>query len=251
MPQSLAPRRTLRRGIVVSSAADLNAVPVAEFTLAAVIFAGKRALPLSQLSRTRSLGWRDVFTGHPLSNLDRTIGVVGFSKIGRRVVRFLELLDTAQVLVADPFADSKEVAAAGGRLVDLPELLAASDILTLHAPLLPSTANLIGAAELALLPDGATVINTARGGILDHEALVTECASGRLDAILDVTSPEPLPLDHPLLTLPNVAVTPHIAGSLGSETRRLSRHALDALAAFCAGEPLPGQVAPEMSEVSA
>lgn len=239
------------RGIAVSSAADANAGPVAEYTLAAVILAGKRALPLAQATRTTPLSWGDAFGANRLSNYRRTIGIIGFSKIGRRVIELLRVLETGPVLVSDPYADPVEVLAAGAELVTLEETLRRSEILSLHAPLLPSTEHMIGAAELALLPDGATVINTARGGIVDHDALLHECASGRLDAILDVTEPEPLPAGHPLLALPNVTVTPHVAGSLGSETRRLSRHAIDALAAVVAGEPVPGAVQRETNEVSA
>ncbi len=110
-------------------------------------------------------------------------------------------------------------------------------MLTLHVPALPATRNLIGAAELALLRDGATVINTARGAVLDTAALESECASGRIDAILDVTEPEPLPAGSLLYDLPNVMITPHIAGSLGSETRRMSESALDELERYLSGRP--------------
>ncbi|WP_235939462.1 hydroxyacid dehydrogenase [Occultella kanbiaonis] len=239
------------RGVQVATAATMNAVPVAEYTLAAVILAGKRALPLAQVGRTQPTGWQNSFATRSLSNLGRTIGIVGFSTIGRRVLELLRVLETGPVLVADPFADPDRVRAAGGELRPLPEVLGRAEILSLHAPLLPSTQHLIGRAELGLLPDGATLINTARGGIVDSAALLAECASGRLDAILDVTDPEPLPTGHPLLALPNVTVTPHLAGSLGSETRRLSHFALDGLAAYAAGEPLPGAVTPEASELSA
>lgn len=242
-----------RRGIHVSAAADMNAVPVAEFTFAAIVMAGKKAPFLAARSRDegRQPVWAQLRSREDLSNCDRTIGVVGFSRIGRRVVDLLRLLENREVLVADPYADPVQVAEAGARLVGLHELLRCSEALTLHAPALPSTCRLIGASELALLPDGATVINTARGAILDHDALVAECATGRLDAILDVTDPEPLPPGHPLLTLPNVMVTPHVAGSLGAEARRLTAHALGELERWVVGEPLVSPVNPEEVEVRA
>lgn len=249
--RELVPAGIRDRGIAVTTAADLNAIPVAEFTLAAVTFAGKRALPLAELGRRSPGTWEDSFASPALSNLGRTIGVVGFSRIGRRVLELLSVLDTGAILVADPFADPAEVAAAGGRLVPLEELLAQADVVSLHAPLLPTTAGMIGAAELASMPDGATLINTARGALVDHDALERECRAGRLDAILDVTDPEPLPAGHPLLSLPNVTVTPHVAGSLGSETHRLADFAVDAVVAFAAGGPLPGALTLEASEVSA
>lgn len=247
----LLPEDVHTRGLTVITAADHNAVPVAEYTLAAVIMAGKRALPLAQLERTEPSGWGESFARVGVSNLGRTIGIVGFSKIGRRVVELLKVLDTGPILVSDPFADPADVASCGASLVSLDEVLASSEILSLHAPLLPSTHHMIGTAQLALLPDGATIINTARGAILDHEALLAECASGRLDAILDVTDPEPLPAGHPLLALPNVTITPHIAGSLGTETLRLSRHVLDQLERWTAGQPLEGALILDGTEVSA
>ena len=249
--RGLLPAGGYERGIQVATAAEANAIPVAEYTLAAIVLAGKRALPLAQLGRTSPTGWGASFSARTLSNHGRTIGIVGFSKIGRRVLDLLRVLQTGPVLVADPLADRAEVARAGGELLPLAEVLARAEILSLHAPLLPSTQGMIGAAELALLPDGATLINTARGPIVDHDALLTECTTGRLDAILDVTDPEPLPAGHPLLDLPNVTVTPHLAGSLGSETRRLSAFVLDALAAHLQARPLPGALTAETIGVSA
>jgi phosphoglycerate dehydrogenase-like enzyme len=121
-------------------------------------------------------------------------------------------------------------------------VLRSVDVLSLHAPLLPETIGMIGARELALLRDGATLVNTARGALIDTDALTRECASGRLDAILDVTDPEPLPDDSPLYDLPNVSITPHISGSLGSETFRLTDAALDELQRWVNGEALTSQV---------
>lgn len=233
------------RGIVVSTSAEENAVPVAEYTLAAVIMAGKKAPFLAARAHVTRDGWEDVIGRNDLSNRSRTIGLVGFSRIGRRVATMLRMLDTAAVLVADPFAAADEVSAAGARLVCLDELLSRSEILSLHAPLLPETHHMIGSRELSLLPDRATVINTARGALIDHDALAAECMSGRLDAILDVTEPEPLPPNSVLYSLPNVMITPHIAGSLGAETRRMSRHAIDELERWLAGEELLTPVTPD------
>jgi len=240
-----------RRRILVTTAADENAIAVAEFTLAAVIFAGKKVPFLAQDARRHRDDWPAYLTGRgELSNRGRTIGVVGFSRTGRRVVDRLRSLEV-EVLVADPYADPALVSAAGGRLVGLPELLRASDVLTLHVPALPATRHLIGAAELARLRDGATVINTARGAVLDTAALERECAAGRLDAMLDVTEPEPLPADSLLYDLPNVMITPHVAGSLGSETRRMSESALDELERHVSGRPPRAAVTPGEFVVSA
>lgn len=224
-----------RRDILVTSAADQNAVPVAEFTFAAIVLATKRAFFHIAEARDKRPGWFGHEVWPAFGNLGRTIGVVGFSRTGRRVIEKLRALDGVRVLVADPFADPVRVAAAGAELVDLDAMLPQIDVLTLHAPALPTTRHMIGARELGALPDRAVVINTARGAILDHDALADECRTGRIDAVLDVTEPEPLPATSLLLALPNVAITPHIAGSLGSETRRMADAALDELAAFASG----------------
>ncbi|WP_043622783.1 hydroxyacid dehydrogenase [Nonomuraea candida] len=239
-----------RRGLLVTSAADENAIPVAEFTLAAIIFAGKKAPFLAQDALMRRAGWSSLVRREDLSNRERTVGVVGYSRVGRRVVERLRALEV-EILVADPYASPAEVGAAGARLVELPELLPRCDVLSLHVPQLPATRHLIGAAELAALPDGATVINTARGAVLDTAALERECAAGRLNAILDVTDPDPLPPGSPLYGLPNVMITPHVAGSLGSETRRMSESALDELERHVTGRPPRAAVTVDEFKVSA
>lgn len=222
------------RGIRLTSAADANAVPVAEFTLGAILLSGKRTF--THLQAPHDAGW-NAWTARRIGNVDRTVGIVGFSRIGRRVVELLRPFDGIRCLVSDPFADADAVAAAGGTLLPLDEMLPQVDVLSLHAPSLPATRHMIADAQLAALPDGATVINTARGALLDHAALLAECRTGRLDALLDVTEPEPLPADSELRRLPNVAITPHLAGSLGTEGRRLADAALDELAAYIAGAP--------------
>lgn len=243
--RSLVGDEVWRRGIRVSNAAEANAIPVAEYTLAAVIFAGKKAPFLAADEQAAYQGWQHVNGYGDLSNFGRTVGIVGFSRTGRRVVDLLKCLEGVTCLVSDPYADRAEVEAAGAELVSLTEMLPRTDVLSLHAPALPDTHHLIGAAELALLPDHATVINTARGSLLDSAALAAECGSGRLFAILDVTDPEPLPADSPLRRLPGVMITPHLAGSLGSEIRRLTDHTLAELARWIAREPLRTEVTAE------
>ncbi|AYG02291.1 hydroxyacid dehydrogenase [Gryllotalpicola protaetiae] len=240
-----------KRGIAAANVADVNAVPVAEFTLAAVIMAGKRA-PFLAADATVHAGWESIDRFGQLGNVGRTVGVVGFSRVGRRVVSALQQLEALTCLVYDPYADAGEVTAAGGRLVGtLDELLPRVDVLSLHVPALPETRNMIGAAELAALPDHATVINTARGSVIDTAALEAECASGRLNAIIDVTEPEPLPAASVLFSLPNVMVTPHIAGSLGNELYRMTDAALDELERYVRGLPLSAAISSEDLRLSA
>ncbi|MGN6204178.1 hydroxyacid dehydrogenase [Humibacter sp.] len=239
------------RGIRASTVAEANSVPVAEYTLAAVIFAGKKAPFIAADAEARRGNGLRIERYGELSNLGRTIGIVGFSRVGRRVVDLLQQLEDVTCLVSDPYADPLEVQAAGAELVTLEELLPRVDVLSLHAPALPSTQNMIGAEQLAALRDHATLINTARGSLIDTAALEAACATGRINAIIDVTEPEPLPADSVLFTLPNVMITPHIAGSLGSELHRMTDAALDELERYAAGDPLVDEITSEDLQLSA
>ncbi|MGN6425642.1 MAG: hydroxyacid dehydrogenase [Leifsonia sp.] len=239
------------RGIRATSVAEANAVPVAEFTLAAIIFAGKKAPFIAADPEVRRDHGLQISRFGELSNLERTIGVVGFSRVGRRVVDLVQQLEGVTCLVSDPYADPVEIVAAGGIPATLDELLPRVDVLSLHAPALPSTRHMIGAPQLAALRTHATLINTARGSLVDTAALERECASGRLNAILDVTDPEPLPADSLLYRLPNVFVTPHLAGSLGSELHRMTDAALDELERYVAGQPLLDEITSEGLRLSA
>jgi phosphoglycerate dehydrogenase-like enzyme len=225
------------RGIAVSSAADANAEPVVDFTLAVVTLAGKGAFGLA---RAYAAGRYAPF-GERRGNDGRVVGVVGASRIGGRVIARL-LAAGYRVLVADPHLDPVRAAELGAELTDLDDLCRRCDVLTLHAPQLPETYHLLDERRLALLPDGAVVINTARGSLVDSGALAAACANGRIDACLDVTDPEPLPPDHPLFALPNVWITPHLAGVQGGEVRRLGEFAVAEVERFVAGEPLLGAV---------
>lgn len=248
--QGLVSDELWERGITVTSAADANAVPVAEYTFASIILAFKRAF-VHVRTPAEVLGWGDLVGSPKYGSVGRTVGIVGFSRIGRRVVRMLRQLDDVHILVADPFVAPETVAEGGAELVPLEAMLRRVDVLSLHAPALPETHHMIGRAELAALRDGATVINTARGWILDHDALFDECAAGRLDAVLDVTEPDPLPADSPLRALANVALTPHIAGSMGTEARRLADSALDDLETLLRGGVLSQVITQPDMELSA
>lgn len=229
----------VRRGIVFTNAGEGNAQAVAEYTAATIVLAGKRARYAEQIYREgRAFVDREadlLDTG----NYGRTVGLVGASRIGRRVAQLLLATDL-RVLIYDPYASEEEVVSLGGLKVELDELLAASDIVSLHAPATPETEHMIGAHELAVMRDGAVLINTARGSLIDHDALRTHLRAGRIDAILDVTEPEPLAADDELWSLPNVTLTPHIAGATGNELHRLGRDVIDEVARFVAGEAFVG-----------
>ncbi|MEV0281557.1 hydroxyacid dehydrogenase [Streptomyces sp. NPDC050610] len=225
------------RGIAVSSAADANAGPVADFTLAAIVLAAKKALPTAAAYPGGWPAFRDRRGADA-----RTIGVIGASRIGRLVIARLRDSDRGhRLLLHDPYVREDDAARLGTEPTGLDELCRTAGIVTVHAPELPDTIGMLNARRLALIPDGGTVVNTARGSLIDTDALTRECATGRLDAFLDVTDPEPLPAGHPLLALPNVLVTPHIAGAQGSEARRLGAYAVDEVARHLRGEPLLGR----------
>lgn len=231
-------RAVWRRGITVSSAAEANAEPVAEYTRAVILLAGKRAFARAA---------RYAVDGSAQSHapdcgyIGRTVGIVGASRIGRRVIELLRGYDM-ELLVSDPFLDEAAAAALGARKVEPDELCRRSDVVSVHAPELAETRHLIDDRRLGLMRDGAVLVNTARGSLIDTEALVEHCRAGRIDAILDVTEPEPLPPGHPLLLLPNVWVTPHLAGAEGTEIALLGEFAVTETRRFFAGEPLRGKV---------
>ncbi|MFE0044710.1 hydroxyacid dehydrogenase [Streptomyces albireticuli] len=238
------------RGIVVSSAADANAGPVADYTLAVIALAAKGALTTAAAYGARGEGW-PAFRDRRGAD-GRTIGVVGASRIGRRVLAGLRASDAAyRILLHDPYVPGPQAELLGAEPVGLDALCRRSALVTVHAPETPETRHLLDARRLALLPDGATIVNTARGSLVDTDALTRECASGRLSAVLDVTDPEPLPPDHALLRMPHVLVTPHIAGAQGSEARRLGAYAVEEVGRLVRGEPLLGLVRREMLEHSA
>ncbi|MFF0472277.1 hydroxyacid dehydrogenase [Streptomyces sp. NPDC004284] len=226
------------RGLRVTSAAAANALPVAEYTLAAILFAGKRVLRSAQ--RYGELRTDDAWLTESTAwgNYRRTIGVVGASRIGRRVVELLRPFDF-EILLYDPYVTTPPP---GTELVGLDELCARSTVVSIHAPQLPSTHGMIGAAQLAAMPDGTTLINTARGSLVDEPALLPHLVSGRLHAILDVTDPELPPSESPLWTLPNVLLTPHVAGSLGNELHRMADQAIEEVARYGRGEPFAEEV---------
>ena len=222
------------RGITVTSAAAANAVPVAEFTFAAIVMLGKDVFGIRD--RHRQVRGTAVVIDHAsVGNRGLRIGIIGASTIGRLVIERLRTLDV-EVLVSDPYLDDAEATDLGVARVELDYLLASADVVSVHAPALPSTYHLLDAAALARMRDGAWLLNTARGSLVDTAALQAEVLSGRLSAFIDTPDPEPLPSESPLYDLPNVVLTPHIAGSLGNEVGRMGELAVTEVERYVAGE---------------
>jgi phosphoglycerate dehydrogenase-like enzyme len=233
----------LEGGVRVTHAAVANAKPVAEYVLGVILLANKAFLTFAEAYRTD----RDRFrrSQHPVAssvgNRGRVVGLIGASRVGRLTLQYLRRHDF-ELLLADPFVSDSEARELGARLVSTAELFCSADIVSLHQPLLPETRHSIGRTELASMRDGALLINTARGAIIDHDALAVELASGRIRAVLDVTEPEPLPASSPLWDMPNVVITPHIAGSMGNEIERMTELTLQEVERFIHGLPLQHEV---------
>ena len=236
------------RGIRVSTAADANAVSVADFTIAQIQLALKNAWRLAAQSRARAA----VAERAAVRGVDgAVIGLVGFGRIGRLVAERLAALDV-QVLAFDPHTDAETCAALGAEKTELEDLFSRADVVSLHAPLTPSTTGMITRDLLLRMPEQATFINTARGALVDNDELAAVLERRPdLFALLDVTEPEPLRDRHPLLTLPNTFVTPHIAGSLGTEEARLGALAAAEIERFLTGAPLLHTVEEERLALSA
>ncbi|MFJ8357270.1 hydroxyacid dehydrogenase [Streptomyces sp. NPDC093984] len=238
--RSLVGEALWRRGVAVSSAVTGNALPVAEYTLAMILLAGKDAFGHRERFR-HTHAYPSPAETAGIGNLGRRIGVIGASRVGRRLLELLRPFDF-RVFLYDPYVTADEAEALGAESLPLDELLRRSDIVSLHAPDIPETQHMLSRDRLALIRDGGVLINTSRGALVDQDALTDELISGRLSAVLDVTEPEPLPAGSPLYGLPNVFLTPHIAGSLGNELERLGLVVVAEVERLVAGLPLAHEV---------
>jgi phosphoglycerate dehydrogenase-like enzyme len=223
-----------RRGLRITQAGQAMAEPVAEVSL---------AFTLSLLHRIHRFdhqmhdgAWRDdAPSQHGLTS--SRIGVVGASRTGVEYIRMLVALG-AEVVVYDPYLTVDRAAELGVRRTALDELLRSSRVVALHAPTLPETRHLIGARELALMPDGSSLVNTARSWLIDSAALLDELRSGRIDAALDVFDEEPLPADSPYRSLANVLLTPHQAAATVECYLEMGEITAGEIERYAAGQPL-------------
>ncbi|MBK1695755.1 2-hydroxyacid dehydrogenase [Rhodovibrio salinarum] len=227
------------RGVKVVNAPGRNASAVAEFTIGAILAETRKITRGHDALRAGT--WRgDLYradtTGEELSAL--TVGVIGYGAIGTRVVRLLRAFG-ARVLVADPYVQLDPVDVADGvELVDRARLLSESDVVTLHARVTEETTGFIDAAAFAAMKPGAVFVNTARGPMVDYDALHDALARGHLGgAMLETFAVEPAPADWPLLRLPNVTLTPHIAGASLTTVKRAASMAAEEVRRHLAGEP--------------
>jgi len=233
------------RGVRVTSAGITLARDVAETTLGLMIVGQKRIWPLGR--HVAEGGWRDgpAWDSWSARELTRsTVGLVGASNVGRHVIDLLQPFETT-ILVADPFLSDDDAAALGVERIELDELIARADVVSLHCPENEHTRHMIDASLLASMKDGALLINTARGGLIDEAALIGELETGRIFAFLDVTEPEPPAQDSPLRRLDNVVVTPHIAGCI-ENCNRMGELAVEEVRRHLAGEPAVYEIRRDM-----
>lgn len=229
-------------GVWVTSTPGSNSNAVAEHVFALLLSLTRQIVPAANrvLAGTWGEGRGDL-VGFELSG--RTLGIVGFGAIGKRVAAIARGFGM-RVLASDPIAKAADVAAAGADLVELDTLYDGSDIITLHAPLLPSTRHMISSRELGLMKTSAIVINTSRGGLIDEDALVRALTNGTIaGAALDVLEAESIDMKDPLARnrvplheVPNLLVTPHVAGQTQEAFQEAGTRSWSEVRAVLAGE---------------
>ncbi|HCK10102.1 MAG: hypothetical protein CME21_03385 [Gemmatimonadetes bacterium] len=233
-----APEYVIEKGIALFNAGWAMAESVAEFTVA-MMLCGLRDIP-HMISSMKSEGWGRARAPRDLGG--RRVGVVGFGGVGRRVVELLSPF-RCNVVAFDPYADFENT---GVRSVGLDELVSSSEVVSIHAGMTDDTRGLLGADQLAAMADQTLIVNTARAGIIDEEALVAELITGRLRAALNVFWKEPLPTDHPLRGLDNVILTPHGGGLTHDRRVRQSRSLVEDIRRICEGERPKHEVTKDM-----
>lgn len=177
-------------------------------------------------------------TGSSIELQGKTLGIVGMGHIGCEVAKRARAFGM-DLVYHDVVPASEEIEAELRMTqLSLDDLLASSDVVTVHVPLMASTRHLIGPEQIALLKPGAILVNTSRGAVVDNDAVAGAAAEGRIIAGIDVFDPEPPPVDHPLRAVPNVVLSPHVAGTTRESVGRIMQAALDNLGRFAAGERL-------------
>lgn len=232
-----------RRQITLCSAWRSNAIPVAEFSLGAILLSLKQTWQYHRrLKAEKAFGSRIPTHGAYHSK----VGLVSLGAIGWRVVELLRAFEV-EVIAYDPFADPERVAAEKVRLVTLEALFEQADVVSLHTPWLKETEGLIHGGLLRRMKPHSTFINSSRGAVVNEPDLLAVLAERPdLTAVIDVTHPEPPPEDSPFFSLPNLLLTPHIAGSVDSECQRMGDSMLDEYLRFRRNDPLQHQVTPEI-----
>lgn len=232
------------RGIAVCSSQPAMAVSVAAMTVAMMEIMLRNVVNWAVNIREKQ--WfrpEGVEKARELNG--KRVGIIGASLIGREVIRYIRPWDV-ELWITDPLLSDEDAESLGAKKVTLEELMAGCDVISLHAPSNEATRGMITRLHLQMIKEGAVFINTARGAIVDHEALLDELRTGRFSAALDVTDPEPLPQGHELYSLPNVVFTPHISGGTPEMVRRQGEAAVRNLELYFTGRQPNRLVTAEM-----
>jgi phosphoglycerate dehydrogenase-like enzyme len=246
--KAMTPEAFWARGIQVTSAYAMNAVPVSEFTLASILLSLKRTWYYAL--ETKRLGAYPVNVKPP-GAYGSKVGLISFGMIGRLVRERLAPFDL-DVWVYDPFLTPEQAAEFNVTLVSLDDIFRHCDVVSLHTPWLKQTEGMIRGMHFDLMKPGSTFINTARGAIVNETEMIDALArKPEITALLDVTWPEPPVAGSPLYSLPNVVLTPHIAGSQEHECRRMGQLMIDEFDRWAKGEPMRWSISKEKAAILA
>lgn len=237
------------RGVRVVSASAANAVPAAEFAFAQIVLCLKHAWPLAGGVR-RERGFTRNFQLVP-GTYRSTVGLLALGRIGRLVLERLRSLDVA-VLAYDPMVTPETARRLGVQLCSLDEIFSRADVISCHVPLLPETRHLVRDGHFRAMRPGTSFINTARGSVVHEEEMLAVLRERPdLTAVLDVAEQEPPPSGSSIYDLPNVVLTPHIAGCIGRECARLGASVAADVARYARGEPIANEVTQALAETLA
>ncbi|MFA5857550.1 MAG: hydroxyacid dehydrogenase [Elusimicrobiota bacterium] len=218
----------IQNNVVVTNANTALGIGVAEFTLGMMLTTMKRAWWLCK--NTVNGRWMDENERKKVVEpYGAVIGIIGASRVGRHLIKLLKNFDLKEILVYDPYLTLDDANNLGVRKVELEELLKTADVVTLHAPSTEETKHMLGLHEFAMMKENAIFINTARGAIVNEPEMIEELKRGRITVCIDVTDPEPPKPDNSLRSLPNVILTPHIAGAVAQNRLRNGRDVIDDL----------------------
>jgi len=224
------------RNILVTTTASCNAVPVCHYTVSMILLSLKNVLPMTRALNTEGRKAWNRPNYHTVGvGGHAVVGIIGASKVGRLVINELKKLQL-RILVFDPHLSAPQAAELGVEKVELDGLLRHSDVISVHAPKTEQTYHMLNGNNLPLVRAGTTLINTARGDLIDEAALIRELKKGDWTAILDVTEPEPPQDGSELYALPNCFLTPHIAGSIGFECRAMAEQCVEELSRYVSGQ---------------
>lgn len=229
----------IKRKIRITNSAAVIGEGVAETALGFAISACKGFYRLS--GETKNKMWDENIHTVVKDFYDINVGIISGGFVGRHMAKLLKNFHV-NTYMYDPILSSEEIEKIGATKVELDELMSICDVVTIHAPSIPQTDNMINKDNLALLKDGAVLINTARGTIINEQDLIEECKKGRIFACIDVTNPEPPSEDNELRFLDNVILTPHIAGTVTNGLKRIALHVCEEIERLINGEKMRTEV---------